>query len=712
MPVLYDNTESKRGRLFRAICGLIVVASLVVTSGVGWAEQKKKPKLPKYYTNWLDRDVAYIITKPERKDFLQLTSDDERDNFIQRFWDVRNPTPGSPSNTYKDEIYQRIAYADAHFGIGSGEEGWRTDRGRTYITLGPPQQTEKHYGAANLRPIEIWFYSNLNPALPPFFYVLFYQRDNVGDFRYYSPSLDGPDKLVSGMEAINDPQSALKIIQSSVGPEVARVAQTLIPGEPIDPSGRPSLQSDVMLSILRNLANQPSNIDEINRRREMNESVVSRMIVDSENLNIVLFPIRDERGLTRLDYAVRLGNPRDLSLTKSSDGHEYSYSVEARVRVYTDDTKLIFTQQKSISDHLDEPHLDEIKHRVFGYEGILPLPPGKYHLDFLLTDWNQKVGFHAERDVLIPGNVVGTFAVPAILPFSSAEAVDKNKQATTPFAMSGLRFKPLQGTRLFFNSTEDLKVTYQIWAPPKPPEVEAGQNLIVQYALGEPALSGTATILKDTVDMGQFTSSGSLVNGKKISLVDKPNGNYMLTVSVSGPGTSQKTYSSLTFQILNDVPFNLPWDVDEPGIGTDEAKGILDQQRGLCYVAQGNSAEARLWFRLALSKNHSDDISRARLVEAYYTLNAYPAIVSLLDDAGITAGTDSGTIVQIAESLLKTGNTSKAVSLLKDTIHTRPEDGPLYLALADAYQQMGDSQGALEMSRKGRGLLSSNSIPK
>jgi tetratricopeptide (TPR) repeat protein len=212
--------------------------------------------------------------------------------------------------------------------------------------------------------------------------------------------------------------------------------------------------------------------------------------------------------------------------------------------------------------------------------------------------------------------------------------------------------------------------------------------------------------------MGQFTSSGALVNGKKISLTDKPDGNYIRTVSVSGPGTSQETYSSLAFQILNEVPFDSPWDIDEPGIDKDEAKGILDQQRGLCHLAQGNSAEARLWFRLALNKDHSDDIARARLVEAYYSLNAYPAIVSLLNDAGITPGTGSATIVQIAESLLKTGNTSKAVSLLKDTIRTRPEDAPLYLALADGYQQMGDSQGAMEMSRKGKALLSSDSAPK
>jgi hypothetical protein len=69
------------------------------------------------------------------------------------------------------------------------------DRGRTYITLGPPQQKEVHYNAANLFPLEIWFYSGGQPALPPFLYIMFYQKEGFGDFRFYSPYIDGPDKL-------------------------------------------------------------------------------------------------------------------------------------------------------------------------------------------------------------------------------------------------------------------------------------------------------------------------------------------------------------------------------------------------------------------------------------------------------------------------------------------------------------------------------------
>src|SRR3989441_11450242 len=191
-------------RHLRAVFRMAIVllaAILFACSGICFGQ--KKQKLEKNYRNWLERDVAYIITKDEREAFLKLTTDEARERFIEIFWEIRNPSPGSPTNTYKDEIYQRIAFANARFGIGSGAEGWRTDRGRTYITLGPPQQKQVYRNSANLYPMEIWFYSAANPALPPFFYVMFYQREGSGDYRFYIPYTDAPDKLATGVEAIN-----------------------------------------------------------------------------------------------------------------------------------------------------------------------------------------------------------------------------------------------------------------------------------------------------------------------------------------------------------------------------------------------------------------------------------------------------------------------------------------------------------------------------
>jgi GWxTD domain-containing protein len=695
-------------RIKREAAPLVILSLFLSIMAPPAAAQKQK--LEKNYKEWLERDVAYFITKDERAIFLRLPTDEDRDRFIQSFWELRNPTPGSPENRFKDDVYKRIAYANAHYGIGSGGDGWRTDRGRTYITLGPPQQTRKYYGAPNLLPMEIWYYSDPNPALPTFFYVLFYQRDNVGDFRFYSPSMDGPDKLVTGTEAINDSTAALHIIESSVGPEVARISQTLIPGEPLDPNGRIGLQSDLLLDHLRNLANQPSNLDELDRRRRLVATVTSRLVVEAKNLDIVRLPVRDSRGITRLDYAVRLRNPSDLTVTRDAQGND-TYAAEVRVQVFTPVGKLIFTQQKSVSGNLGPHSPDDIQNQAFGYEGLLPLPPGKYHLDFLVTDQVKKIGFHGEREVDIPGYAENTFLIPAILPFSIAEPVDRTKDGMIPFAMGGLRFKPLETTSLFFNQSQDLNVAYQIWAPPKDPHANAGEQLEVEYALGDPAVVKHVTVIKDAVDMGSFTPSGVLVNGKKIPLANESEGNYLFTVSVSHPGSLQKAHSELSFQILSEIPAISPLDVDEPAIDVDQAKGVLDQQRALCYLAQGLTNDARFWFRQALQKDHGNEIARTNLVDAYYTLKAYSAVVSLYKDAGITDQSDTQTILQIAESFDQAGGIQDAISILESAIRSRRENGPLYLALAGYYRKAGDTVKAAELEAKGKSRLAPSPTP-
>lgn len=709
MALVRRSPESATRRLIGRVSAILIVTSLL-TSVAGLSTSAQKQKLEKGYKEWLERDAAYFITKDERETFLKLQSDDSRDQFITHFWELRNPTPGSPENKFKDEVYRRIAYANAHYGVGSGEDGWRTDRGRTYITLGPPQQMQRYYSAPNLLPMEIWYYSSPSPALPTFFYVLFYQRDNVGDFRYYSPKMDGPDKLVTGTEAVNDAAAALHLIASSAGPEVARIAQTLLPGEPLDPSGRIGLQSDLLLSHLKNLANQPASLDELDRRRRMVATVTSRLVVDTKNLDIVRIPIRDSRGIPRLDYALRLRNPGDITFTKDEKGDD-TFAVDVRVQAMTPEGKLIFTEQKSVTGNLGPQHPDEEKNQAFGYEGSLPLPPGKYHLDFTVTDHATKVGFHGARDVQIPLFTDDSLVIPAILPFSSATPVDPAKDGLIPFAMAGIRFKPLQTTSLFFNSSQALNIAYQIWAPPKDPHERSGEQLEVEYAFGDPAVATHVTTMKDAVDMGNFTPAGVLVNGKKIPLSDQMEGNYLFTVSVTGAESGLRAHSELSFQILEDTPALSPVDVDEPGIEDDQARGIRDQQRALCYLAEGLPNEARSWFRIALHKDHANDIARANLVEAYFALKAYSAVVSLLDDAGVTPDTDSDTLVKIGESVLKTGDTARALSFLQDAARNRPQFAPLYAALADCYRQMGDAQHEQDMLKKGQSLVKAGPPP-
>jgi len=102
------------------------------------SDRKLLKELDTPYRRWLDEDVGYIITPEERKTFLRLTTNEEREQFIEAFWQRRNPDPESPDNEFKEEHYRRIAYANARF--TSGLPGWETDRGHIYIVWGPPDE--------------------------------------------------------------------------------------------------------------------------------------------------------------------------------------------------------------------------------------------------------------------------------------------------------------------------------------------------------------------------------------------------------------------------------------------------------------------------------------------------------------------------------------------------------------------------------------------
>ncbi|HYA26028.1 MAG TPA: GWxTD domain-containing protein [Terriglobales bacterium] len=112
-----------------------------------------KQELSKTYKKWLDEDVIYIISDEERKAFKQLSNDEERDQFIEAFWQRRNPNPDSEDNEYKEDHYRRIEYANEHF--AAGIPGWKTDRGRIYIMYGPPDEIDSHpSGGTYERPME------------------------------------------------------------------------------------------------------------------------------------------------------------------------------------------------------------------------------------------------------------------------------------------------------------------------------------------------------------------------------------------------------------------------------------------------------------------------------------------------------------------------------------------------------------------------------
>src|SRR5690348_8178638 len=103
---------------------------------------REQENASRVFKKWLDEDVAYIISNEERTAYNRLKTDEEREQFIEQFWLRRDPTPDTVENEFKEEHYARIAYANERF--ASGIPGWKADRGRIYITFGPPDERDEH----------------------------------------------------------------------------------------------------------------------------------------------------------------------------------------------------------------------------------------------------------------------------------------------------------------------------------------------------------------------------------------------------------------------------------------------------------------------------------------------------------------------------------------------------------------------------------------
>jgi GWxTD domain-containing protein len=170
------------------------------------------------YQKWLTEDVVYIISAEERSAFLRLRNNEEREQFIEQFWNRRNPTPGTQENKFKEEHYRRIAYTNEHFGT-TALAGWRTDRGRTYVVYGPPDEIEDHpAGGQNVAPYQRWTY-RLIDGIGEHVTFVFSDRDRNGQFRLVE------ERAGERQANANSNAAQLKALQSQLTAANQRLSQ-------------------------------------------------------------------------------------------------------------------------------------------------------------------------------------------------------------------------------------------------------------------------------------------------------------------------------------------------------------------------------------------------------------------------------------------------------------------------------------------------------
>jgi len=620
--------------------------------------------LPARHRAWLQEEAVYIITPKEKDVFLQLQTDRERDLFIEAFWKQRDPTPGSAENESKTEHYKRIDYANHYFGREATGAGWRTDMGRIYIVLGPPQDIETYDMQGTIYATQVWTYSG-DPALglPPSFNVVFFKRNGVGNYVLYSPVKDGPGSLIAAYTG--DPTDVASAYRRLVAlePNVAMVSLSLIPGsrDQYDPTFR-SLASDLLIS-----ASIPSvpfkkvetaYAEKLLRYKDLIEVEYSANYIDNDALVKV---IRDASGVAFVHYSLE---PRRLSIEQ----YESKFSADLDVSGMVTDAggKTIYQFKRTLPLEFNADQVEKIKSRLFSSQDMFPLVEGSYKFSLLMKNTVSKEFTSMEKDLFVPGPRSLQMG-PLILAYrtlKSPVAPGTNK----PFLVGGVQL--VASPRNDFSRSDDrLYLFFQV------------------YGL-EPGLRSTGslrfTIQKDdqTVDtkMKRLDVYGEAPDIlEEFDLRELPPATYSLKVALLDDAERPLVEKEEFFFISHAAAVPRPWVVSQTSpAGSDPAcANVLGGQ----YVQK-------------------QDVGRA---------------LPLLEKAHLGRPGNLAFALDYARALFLQARYQQARDVLAPYLQAKPDNGELLGFLGSLEQQMGDLEQAIvhykaSLEQQGANLKTLNAI--
>ncbi len=348
-------------------------------------------ELNSQYKKWLNEDVIYIITPEERRSFLHLSTNEEREQFIEAFWQRRNPDPDSPENTFKEEHYRRVAYANEHF--ASGIPGWKTDRGKIYIMWGPPDEIDAHPtggnwdrpmdqggGSTTTYPYEDWRYRYLEgTGLGENVELEFVDPTSTGE---YHLTMDPSEKDALLMV----PGAGLTMAESmGMADKSSRFTNTdgthMAEGE----MGT-NMQSEhdnefTRLELYANIMKPPPV-----KFKDLEALSTSRLVRDQVKFDYRFDFMRITSDTVLVPITVQIP-VRQLSFTEK-DGVD-SASMDLFVRVTSLTGRVVQTFEDTLRSDIPASLLQQSLGTSRIYQKAVPLSPGLYRLDIVIKDVNS-----------------------------------------------------------------------------------------------------------------------------------------------------------------------------------------------------------------------------------------------------------------------------------------------------------------------------------
>ena len=512
-------------------------------------EQKQKMKktlkeLDTPYKTWLNEDVIYIISPEERAAFLQLATNEEREQFIEQFWLRRSSNPDLPGNDFKEEHYRRIAYANEHF--ASGIPGWKTDRGRIYIIWGKPDEIESHPtggtwerpmdqggGSTSTYPWEMWRYRYLEGV-----------QENV-ELEFVDPSGSGEYHLTmdpSEKDALlMVPGAGLSLMESmGLASKTDRFTRSDGTHMPNTMGAEPASLDEFNRLELYSKVQRPPEV----KFKDLEAIVTSRVVRDQLKFDYRTDFLKVTTDTVLVPVTVQI--PNNQLAFKSKEGvHSAEVNIFGRVTTLTD--RVIQTFEDSVlKDYPDSLFSMAVK-QVSIYQKALPLRPGLYRLDIVVKDVGSgNVGVINTR-LAVPRYEDEKLDASTLILADQIEHVPEKQVGTGQFVLGSSKVRPrLDGD---FTTADRLGIYLQIYNL-KPDEKTHKSSASFVYTIKK----GNQQVMQFRESSEDLKQTGDQVTIERLlPLATFAPGKYTLEVSATDKIAQTTISRSAAFSIKTPV---------------------------------------------------------------------------------------------------------------------------------------------------------------
>lgn len=506
----------------------------------------QKKTLSQEHKDWLDT-VNPIMNKIEKEIFLLLQTDEERNRFIQIFWKQRDPLPDTSENEFYEEYMRRIRFADFNFGRQTSKRGSQTERGYYYLLLGPPIERQVYDTHSQLLPLELWYYKGEQRyGLPPYFYLLFYQPQGIGEYRLYYPG-EGPEKLVihsySGRLLTRD--QAFKVIKE-ISAELANASLSYLPAEGSLGMGTIS-SSNMIIANVHSLAEKKFS-DEYARNylayKDYVETEYSHNFFESS----YMVKVFENFGQSFIHWAVE---PKKVTF-RLLDGRHYA-AFNLILKIEDMEGNPVLEREEEISLKITPEQYREHERHLFSIQDVLPVIPGKYKLFFLLKNKTAKNFTSFQTEVFIPDLNSGPLLSNLLLYHSLEDVRDNQKQGFKAFSFAGRQF--LCNTENNFLPQEEMGVYCQLHN--LKPEVESTS---ATFLLEIFSLSASSPVMSQRKRLEEVLVSESRgIDVGPFSLSSFQPGYYRAEVSILDASGHEVLSEKENFVLLSQPHPVVPW---------------------------------------------------------------------------------------------------------------------------------------------------------